>query len=51
MNDFIKGLGALGILLVLLLALPIAVHFVVLIMIIASATWFFGFVAGRKKNK
>jgi hypothetical protein len=51
MNYFLKGLGALGILLILLLALPIAAPFVVLIMMLAGVAWFFGLVSGSKKNK
>jgi hypothetical protein len=51
MNDFLKGLGALGILFVLLLALPIAAPFVLLIMVLAGVAWFFGLVSGRRKNR
>jgi hypothetical protein len=51
MNDFFKGIGALGILLILLIALPIAAPFVILIMIIAGLAWIFGLSAGNKKEK
>jgi hypothetical protein len=51
MNDFFKGIGALGILLILLIALPIAAPFVVLIMIVAGLAWIFGLSAGDKKEK
>jgi hypothetical protein len=51
MNDFFKGIGALGVLLILLIALPIAAPFVILIMIIAGLAWIFGLSAGSKKEK
>jgi hypothetical protein len=51
MNNFFKGIGALGVLLILLIALPIAAPFVVLIMIIAGLAWIFGLSAGNKKEK
>ena len=51
MNNFFKGMGALGVLLILLIALPIAAPFVVLIMIIAGLAWLFGLSSGNKKHK
>lgn len=51
MNNFFKGLAALGVLLILLIALPIAAPFVALIMIIAGLAWLFGLSSGNKRYK